>query len=444
MAVSKTNHDQGRLFQARLSEQLNLENRFIVLAKKLDWKKLEEDLGCFYIKKGPGQPAKPIRLMVGLLMVQHMEKLSDEGTLRFFQENVYCQAFCGYDYLQKEAPIDATSLIRFRNRIGKAGMDKILAMTVKQAVKHKVIKKKDLQKVVADTTAMPKNIQHPSDARLLDKVRRDIVVLAKKQKIPLRQNYNRLGKKTLLKSGRHGHAKQFKRMQRCIKTLRTYLGRVIRDVERKISTSEELKELFAPLLDSSKKILTQRKDTKNKVYSIHEPHVYCIAKGKARKPYEFGSKVSFITTQNKGLILTANCLEKNDYDGHTLKPSLYNAEKLNEITIREILVDQGYKKHGIIDKKVYMSGQKKGLTYYLKRRLDKRSSVEAHISHMKNDGKLSVNFLKGRKGDEINAVLCAIAHNLRIIINNNYAILKWAIIAFFSYKQMYRFKFPFL
>ena len=216
-----------------------------------------------------------------------------------------------------------------------------MKMTVQLAIKEKIVSKKDLQKVIVDTTVMPKNITHPTDGVLLNKMRKKIVKLAKETKIKLRQNYNKLAKQKLLKSGRYAHAKQYKRMKKAIGSLKIYLGRIIRDVQRKIINHPDMVIKFAPLLAMAIRLRKQKKKDKNKIYSIHEPGVYCIAKGKARKPYEFGAKVSIVTSQKKGIVLTSEALEKNEFDGHTLKKSLVIAEKMSSVPIKQVFVDKG-------------------------------------------------------------------------------------------------------
>jgi len=363
MCPKKTNHSQEHLFQTRLSDFINNQNPLVLLAKKIDWEFFEQEFKSLYKKDGAGYPPHPIRLMVGLLIIQYMKKLSDGEVVKMFVEGVYVQAFCGYDYMQWEAPIDSSSLVRFRKRLGEEGVTKILKMTVELAVKEKIVSKKELQKVVVDTTVMPKNITYPTDGALLNKARKKIVNLAKKERVPLRQNYNQLAKKELFKSSRYAHAKQYKRMRRSIKSLKTYLGRIVRDIERKTTNDLDSEEKFRHLLKIAKRLISQKKKCKNKLYSIHEPKVYCISKGKTRTPYEFGSKVSIVTTQKKGIVLTADALEKNEYDGHTLAKSLEKAENASKTEIKQVFVDKGYKKHGIEDKKVYMSGQRRVLNF---------------------------------------------------------------------------------
>ncbi len=178
-------------------------------------------------------------------------------------------------------------------------MEKILSLTVSIAVKSEAVKVKDLKKVIVDTTVMPKNIEFPTDSQLYNKARERLVKLAARNGIELRQNYNLIAKTLLRKISGYLHAKQMKRARKAIKHLRTIVGRVARDVERKITSSENLSKIFTPILNQTKKLLAQQKKDKNKLYSLHEPDVACISKGKAHKRYEFGCKVSITTTPNK-------------------------------------------------------------------------------------------------------------------------------------------------
>lgn len=199
--------------------------------------------------------------------------------------------------------------------------------------------------------------------------------------------------------------------------IKTYLGRLYRDIQRKIADNNFLKGIFRELFEITEKLLTQTKESKNKIYSIHEPHVECISKGKSHKKYEFGCKASFVITHKEGLVIGASALHGNPYDGHTLKNALKEAENISGKVIDQTYVDKGYKGHGIKDRKIFISGQKKGMTIWFKKQLKRRQAIEPHIGHMKSDGKLGRNYLKGIIGDHLNAVLCAIGHNLRMILN---------------------------
>lgn len=248
--------------------------------------------------------------------------------------------------------------------------------------------------------------------------------------IELRQNYNLVAKTLLRKISGYLHAKQMKRARKAIKHLKTIVGRVVRDVERKIGSSKNLSEIFTPILYQAKRLLAQERKDKNKLYSLHEPDVACISKGKAHKRYEFGCKVSITTTHKQGLVISSQALPKNPYDGHTLKPALESAEKITGVEIESAFVDRGYKGHGVESDplrnhtKIFISGQRKGITKSLKKQLKRRSAIEPMIGHMKQEGKLGLCRLKGIIGDQINALLTGVGHNLRLILNHIRKLLK--------------------
>jgi len=423
---------QEELFQPRLCGQLNQKNELLVLGRMIPWGDLEIEFADLYQSNSSvgGQPPKPIRLMIGILLLQHLHNLSDEQVVRGWVENPYWQHFCGYDFLQWNFPINPSSLTRFRNRLGLARLEKILSLTVAVAVKSEVVKVKDLKKVIVDTTVMPKNIEFPTDSKLYNKARERLVKLAAKNGIELRQNYNLIAKTLLRKISGYLHAKQMKRARKAIKHLKTIVGRVVRDVERKIGSSANLAEIFTPILNQSRQLLLQERTSKNKIYSLHEPDVACISKGKAHKRYEFGCKVSITTTHKQGLVISSQALPKNPYDGHTLKPALESAEKITGVEIESAFVDRGYKGHGVESDplrnhtKIFISGQRRGLTKSLKKQLKRRSAIEPMIGHMKQEGRLGLCRLKGIVGDQINELLTGVGHNLRLILNHIRKLLK--------------------
>ena len=445
MKASRIDNRQEELFQPRLSGQLNQKNELMILSRMIPWDSLESEFSDLYQSNGSvgGQPPKPIRLMIGILLLQHLHNLSDEQVVRGWVENPYWQHFCGYDFLQWEFPINPSSLTRFRQRLGSIRLEKILSLTIVVAVKSEAVKVKDLKKVIVDTTVMPKNIEFPTDSKLYDKARERLVKLAAKNGIALRQNYNLVAKTLLRKISGYLHAKQMKRARKAIKHLRTIVGRVVRDVERKISNSAQknfspensrntknLSEIFTPILDQAKRLLAQERGDKNKLYSLHEPDVACISKGKAHKRYEFGCKVSITTTHKQGLVISSQALPKNPYDGHTLKPALESSERITGVEIDSAFVDRGYKGHGVESDplrnhtKIFISGQRRGLTKSLKKQLKRRSAIEPMIGHMKQEGKLGLCRLKGIVGDQINALLTGVGHNLRLILNHIRKLLK--------------------
>ena len=434
MQPSKIDNSQNDLFLPRLSSILNPKHEMMILEGMVNWDELSSEfVDCYsYDNFKGGCPPKPIRLMVGLLLLQHVHSLSDELVVDRWVENPYWQYFCGYDTLQWKMPIDPSSLTRFRNRAGDKRMEKILSSTIDLAIKSKFAEKKELKKVIVDTTVMPKNIEYPTDSKLYDKARIRLVKLCNKHNVALRQNYNQVCKKINRRLGGYLHAKQMKRARKEIKSLKIILGRIIRDVQRKTQNNINLTKVFKPELDLAIRLLNQQVKDKNKIYALHEPDVVCIAKGKSRQPYEFGSKVSLVMTHKKSLITSAQSLDGNPYDGHTLKPALENAQNISKTKIKDAFVDKGYKGHQIDEEtdniRIFISGQKthnkKRITKTIKKHIKRRQAVEPIIGHMKNDGKLDLCRLKGIIGDKINAVLSAAGHNLRMILKHIRKLLK--------------------
>ena len=276
--------------------------------------------------------------------------------------------------------------------------------------------------MTVDTTVQPKNIAFPTDARLLLTAIQQLAKLAGQQDVPLRQSYARVAKRAALMAGRYAHAKQFKRMNKQIKFLKTRLGRLIRDIERKIGGDQALNEAFLTPLIKARQIRGQKPRQRGwKLYSWHAPETECIAKGKAARPYEFGVKVSLTTTNKrcKGgqFILHAKALPGNPYDGHTLREVIEETEALTGREIERAYVDKGYRGHDAAKpRRVFKSGQKRGVHGQIKKELRRRSAIEPVIGHCKSDGHLGRNYLKGRNGDQINAVMTAVGYNFRLIL----------------------------
>jgi IS5 family transposase len=420
MKPKKINVQQEDLFRSRLSNQINLDHELIKLSEIIPWDELEKECAdTFSDKSALGRPATPVRLIVGLLLLQHMHNLSDNKVVRMWIENAYWQYFCGYDYLQWDLPIDPSSLTRWRQRLGAEKLERILSMTVSVAVEVGVVSKKELESVIADTTVMPKNIEFPTDTKLLEKARVKMVKLAEKHGVPLRQNYNLIAPRLLGKIGGYLHARQMKRAKKAIKHFKTLVGRVVRDCERQIVGNESLKQVFAPILSQATHLLTRTKNDKGKLYSLHEPAVACISKGKAHKKYEFGCKVSLSITHKKGtgIITSAQALKGNPYDGHTLRDALITSHAVTGVKVTKAFVDRGYKGHGISDCSVFISGQRRGITASIKKQMKRRQAIEPYIGHLKTEGKLGRSMLKGVTGDQINVLLCAAGYNLLRILS---------------------------
>jgi IS5 family transposase len=281
---------QGDLFRAHLDQVLNGEHPLCVLANQMDWSIFKQEFGPLYVE-GFGRPGVPIRLVVGLHYLKYAYNESDESVVERFLENPYWQYFCGFEYFQHEFPLDPSSLVRWRKRVGSEGMEKLLKETVETAKRERFLKASHLGRVNVDTAVQEKAVAFPTDARLYHKMRRALVRMAKRE----------------------------------AKKLRVYLGRVLRDLQRKCpKPGEVLQHLFS----IAYRILEQQKTDHHKVYSIHAPEVECISKGKVHKRYEFGCKVALVTTSKENWVVGVGAIHGNPYDGHTLEQSIEQTQRV--------------------------------------------------------------------------------------------------------------------
>ncbi len=413
----KADHDD--LFLVRLDHLLNSRHELVLLADKIDWNWIDAELAPFF--SDDGRPAEPVRFMIGMFLLKHTYALSDEQVWDRWVQDPYFQYFTGEEFFQHVLPQERSGLSHWRTRIGDH-LDILLQETLRIAEDSGALNKRDLARVTVDTTVQPKNVAFPTDARLLETAIQQLGKLAKTHDVKLRQSYTRVAKSAALMAGRYAHAKQFKRMNRKIKFLRTRLGRLIRDIEKNIDGNETLEDLFARPLAKARQFRSQKHRQRGwKLYSWHAPETECIGKGKARMPYEFGVKVSLTTTNKrcKGgqFILHAKALAGNPYDGHTLKDVIEETEALTGREIERIYVDKGYVGHDAPKPgRVFRSGQKRGVHGQIKRELRRRSAIEPVIGHCKSDGHLDRNYLKGQQGDRINAVLSAVGYNMRLLL----------------------------
>ena len=402
------------MFRRSLANMLSHQHELYRLAELIDWEAFEREFGVLYSENG--RPGIPIRLLVGLTYLGHAFGLSDEEVVKRWVENPYWQFFCGETHFRHDLPIDPSSLSRWRKRIGPEGSELILKISVTAGVQSGAVRASNFERVTVDTTVQPKAVAFPTDSRLYHRSRERLAKLAAAHGVPLRQSYCRLGAQALMKAGRYLHARQGKRAGREIKRLKTYLGRVYRDIVRKIENRKELGSFFAAELGLASRLLSQQRQDKNKLYSLHAPEVECIAKGKAHKKYEFGVKVSVATTNRDNFVVGISAEHGNPYDGHTLARALDQVRRVTGEAVKRCFVDRGYRGHGVTDCEVLISGRRRGLTPQMKKELKRRSAVEPVIGHLKEDGKLGRNWLKGRIGDKINALLCGAGHNIRLIL----------------------------
>ncbi len=413
----KARHDD--LFRARLDQIINMRHELVVLADKIDWAWLDEQLaGCF---SDQGRPAEPVRFMIGMFMLKHTYGLSDEQVWDRWVQDPYFQYFAGEEFFQHALPHERSGMSHWRKRIGDK-LEVLLQESLRIAHDTGALNNRDLARVTVDTTVQPKNVTFPTDAKLLETAIHQLGKLAREHDVLLRQSYTRVAKRAAMMAGRYAHAKQFKRMNKRIKFLRTRLGRLIRDIRRKTRGDAALEEAFAVPLGRASQIRSQKQRQRGwKLYSWHAPETECIGKGKVHRPYEFGCKVSLTTTNKrcKGgqFILHAKAFHGNPYDGHTLREVIEETQALTGREIERAYVDKGYVGHDAPNPhRVFKSGQKRGVHGQIKKELRRRSAIEAVIGHCKTDGHLGRNFLKGRDGDQINAVMSAVGYNLRLIL----------------------------
>src|SRR4030042_2172284 len=402
---------QLEMFKTVLTSFIHPEHELCLLAKKIDWKSLEEEFAPLY--GTVGRPSVPIRTIVGLLLLKQMYNLGDETVVERYLENPYWQHFCGEVYFQYKLPFDPSDFVHFRKRIGEEGMKKIFKQSIDLFGEEFI--RREVKEVRVDTTVQEKNITFPTDRKLNEKAIEYCKRIAKKEGIRLKRTYTReiIKLKHQLRFARK--PKNYKKLNRAQLKLHRIAIKIYHDLVTQLNPIPKQKylETFKVLY----RVLTQEKEDSNKIYSIHEPEVLCIAKGKEHKPYEFGNKSSFAYTRKSGIIVGAMAIDGNAYDGHTLKPQLMQVRELTGGKIKKAMVDRGYRikgKIGSID--IVMPKMLKKESYYLKKqreaRCRSRAGKEALISHLKYDHRMRRNYLKGVSGDKINTMLAAAAYNM--------------------------------
>ncbi|KQP13043.1 IS5 family transposase [Pseudorhodoferax sp. Leaf267] len=441
---------EADFFRQPLAEMIDPRHPLAVLAGRLPWAQIEAALAPYFARQvregravaqddlfGPSlqvagagvaaadRPRLPLRLMASLLYLKHAYKLSDEELVERWAENVVWQYFSGMAFYEPRLPCDATQIGRFRSAIGEAGVEELLKATIDTAVASKAIRPAEFERLIVDTTVQEKAIAHPVDSRLLQIARHKVVAAAKRAGIALKQTFVKEGKTLRRKAGGYAHAKQFKRLRKVVKRQRTILGIVLREVQRKIAQASEATALtltnLQTLMQRAERIRSQRPKDKNKLYALHAPEVECIGKGKARKPYEFGVKVSVAVTHKQGLMVGARSFTGNPYDGHTLNEQLEQATILTEDTgakPKQVVVDLGFRGVDAANPGVEIihRGRFLSLTDQQRRWLRRRQAVEPAIGHLKHDNAMDRCWLHGASGDALHAVLCAAGYNIRWLL----------------------------
>ena len=393
-----------------LEDMLSHQHPLFQLSNKINWESFENAFSPLYCSTN-GRPAHPIRLMCGLLILKHLRNVSDEMVVFQWSENAYYQYFCGGLEFMPKQPCDASELVHFRNRIGEEGMELILAESIRVNTDHD--DEDHFDTAFIDSTVQEKNITYPTDAKLHKKIIKNVLKIVHDKSLPLRQSYTRTLKGIYRSQRFRNHPKNRKKALKADRQLKTIAGRLVRELERNLGGKKGYENMF----ELYYKVLSQNRKSKNKVYSLHEPDVVCVSKGKEHKQYEFGNKVSILRSWS-GLILGA-CSFRNEYDGHTIEKTLEQTQRMTGRKVDKLAGDRGYRGvKQIWQTKILIPDTPKTKdSYYQKRKKHKlfckRAGIEQTIGHLKADHRLSRNFYKGVKGDAINVLLAAAAYNFK-------------------------------
>jgi len=450
---------QKSLFSGTFMEMLDTNDPLIVLANNYPWSKLEDNLQQYY--SGKGRPPKPIRLMVGLLLLKQMENLSDENVVLQYKRNPYYQYFCGSSDYEPKEPCHATELVKFRNRIGKEGFEYIFKLSVEMHGESA-----EEEQIIIDSTVQESNLTFPTDGKLALKIIIHLLRIVKKENIKLRRSYVKELKQLRIQLRFYRHPRKLKKALGAMKRIRAIAKILMRDIERKMD--DETVALYKEKFEFYLKVLAQERNDKNKVYSLHEVDAYAINKGKDHKGYEFGTKASIASTKASGIIVGVAAHKENIHDSKTLPSVLDNVHKNRSTPVEEAVCDRGYigvkevrnnydalylyfyfmlyyftlhQKEVILLKflqaiemipiaytttiSIPSTVRKKDTKKELeikRQKFRRRAAIEPIIGHLKSDHRMVRNFLKGFKGDEVNLLMAASAFNLK----------KWMRIYFFA------------
>lgn len=398
------------MFAPLLSDFINMAHPLVQLAERIPWRDLERSFEKYYSRVG--QPSKPVRMMIGLLILKQLHNLGDETLMPEWVRDPYFQYFCGEAHFQHRPPCDPSDLVHFRKRIGTDGVKRILQLSI-DLHSEKVAASTD---VLADTTVQEKNITFPTDAKLHRKIIEKCNAIASDEGVKLRQSYKRTVKKLMRQQYNGHHPRRRKQAGKARRHLKTIAGRQVRDLDRKLSA--DTRENYHDKFQMFNKVLNQSTTSKDKVYSLHEADVACIAKGKAHKRYEFGSKVSIAVLPGCNIVVGALSFTGNPNDSRTLNDTLHQVKEFTGKEFKRVIVDRGYRGAKVTtDTEVVLPGTGKGLSDWQRRQQRKRcrsrAAIEPVIGHLKDDFRMRRNFLKGLLGDQINVMLAAAAFNFK-------------------------------
>lgn len=425
-----------------IEEQLDPEHELLVLARKLDWHAIHKVVKSYH--KLNGRHAKDSRLMVGLLILKHRYKVSDELLVAGLKENMYWRAFCGLHgqigLWRHTSIVDESSMTRFRRRLGPEGIRKVERVIRQQLVKDGSI---DPRSMYIDTTAQEKNIAYPVDTHLLHKAQERLRIgINKLKRLGLKvtvRNSSRKAKRAVLLAAKLGGNRKDRiqaanreliqinrETQKSLKAaMRARNPKLNKKKQGKIMKVKEELEQLNGLVERVIEQTEQRMQdvhVPNKVLSLHEPEVVAIPKGKRSKPNEYGSKVA-LCTDNNGFVVSHEEYDHNISDVKTLEAGVDQWEEACGQAPDELGADRGFhtpeqpenvKRIGKVA--IPTKGNQKHPDHrkpYFKELQRKRAAQEPIISHLKHDHGMDRCRYKGFEGDQINVCLAVIAWNTK-------------------------------
>lgn len=410
MIRKSPNQNQKNLFLPLLKEFIDMNHELVLLSDTINWKQIEDEFSPLY--SNTGQPAMPIRLMVGCLMLKRLYNFGDETLAMSWVMNPYMQYFCGEAHFQHRFPCDPSDFVHFRNRIGDQGIEKIFSYTIKLHGKDALSKQ-----VLSDTTVQENNTTFPTDAKLAKKIIDKINIIAHREGIEQRQSYSRTSKQLLRDTHNANHPKRKLKARKASKKLKTIAVRVVRELEHKLP--EMTLPKYRNELDMFMKILTQTKDQHDKIYSLHKPFTACIAKGKAHKQYEFGNKVGLMVNPKSLVIVGIDAFVGNPHDSKTIEPLLNQMKNNLDFTPHEVVYERGGRGQTMIGETKISTPKPPNRidSEYQKRakrkKFRRRAAIEPVIGHLKTDFRMAQNYYHGRSSPKINALMAAIGWNLK-------------------------------
>jgi len=418
---------QRNLFNPMLVDFIDMKHELVLLAGKIDWQYFEKEFATLY--SNVGKKSMPVRLMVGSLILKRLYNLGDETLVKEWEMNPYMQYFCGESTFKHKFPCDPSDFVHFRKRIGEEGIEKIFIHSVE-------IHGKEAQgkMVLSDTTVQENNVTFPTDAKLAKKIIDRCNKLAEKEGIKQRQNYKRVSKQYLRDTYNSQHPKRRKKAKHAQRRLVTIAGRLLRELERQMEGAvyQKYKEEF----ELYHRVLNQKREDKNKIYSLHKPFTSCIAKGKAHKQYEFGNKTGLMINPKKLIILGVRTFQGNPHDSKTIEPLLNQMEENLGYKPEEVVYDRGGRGSKQINGiKISIPGRplKRDSAYQKRKKRNKfrrRAAIEPVIGHLKQYFRMGQNYLNGENSPQINALLGAAGWNFKKMMEKLKAEIKFWIFQF--------------